>query len=136
MTNKKNKKPIVDYYTNDIYPASDLVVIKNYNEATLKRFGLTNLLDKSSILYSSDAVTCSGCKDSKTKNIVHVIVFTDTVNKYTLDKKICICSHECLHYVIDVMDYINQNITEQTCESCCYLQGWATERAFKTLMKK
>lgn len=126
----KKQKPIIDRYTTDIYPASDLIVIKYPDNSILKRFKDIELTD------GSDAITISGVLDSNTNKYVTLIILYQPLYKENITHKVGICAHEALHYVASLFDWLGSKLGSDSQEHYCYLLGWATKNIYTTLMKK
>lgn len=129
---KNKKKLIVDHYSPKIYPI-DLYVVKNYTVDDIKRlFNLT----ENDLSGTWDALTISGVKYKNDDTDSVVILLSECLCKNKdMSYKINTCSHEALHYTTDLMVSIGHKLTPNEQEPYCYLQGWATECVYNTLIK-
>lgn len=134
MNNNKTKS-IIDHYSTAIYPV-DLYVSKNSNYKELSKI-FDDITEKDVEDTDNWATTIFGAKLKGTDDNVCLIILHDkTLKSKDKPEVIDTLSHEALHYVIDLMEYIGQPLVRQASESLCYLQGWATKCIYKTLVKK
>ena len=140
MKTKKNNKAIIDTYSN-IYPV-DLVVANKY--VTLEQlqelydYGDKQELDCNITDPNSNATTTCVRRKKDEKSCILVKYNNNDCSK-SVDKKtnfISTVCHEAGHVVLDIYEYIRQNICNCSPEPFCYLLGWATECIYKTLTKK
>lgn len=133
MNSKTSKnKLILDLYDPVIYPVK-LAVAKNLDKNKLKREfeGLTD----DDITFESDAITIFAVKHKDGEYYCLVLLSDKTVKSKDKFDRLNTCSHEAGHYAIDLLDHIGIKINPSTSESFTYLQSWATECIYKTLIK-
>ena len=127
----KNNKMTIDKYSPTIYPV-ELHVIKYPDIQKLKK--LYNI----EFDYNEDhswAVTLTGAY-KEDKRIIIVLLSDELIKTKDVLQKVNTCSHEALHFVMDVARYVGLEESTKSEESYTYLQGWGTEMIFSTLIKK
>ena len=136
--NKKKNKYIVDEYYSDIYQVKLVVANKDCSiEYLRKRFIEPDDKELSDEILVGIATT-SKCYDKKTGEVCILVKYNRDTKIKSINKKfdfINTCSHEATHVALDIYELIGQQLCFCTPEPFCYLQGWATERIYKTLTK-
>lgn len=133
MNSKTSKnKLILDLYDPVIYPIK-LAVAKNLDKDKLKK-EFKDLTDED-IDINSCATTTFTVKHKNGENYCLVLLSDKTVKSKDKLDRLNTCSHEAGHYAIDLLNYLGLKITPTTSEAFTYLQSWATECIYKTLVK-
>jgi hypothetical protein len=132
------KKSIIDTYET-IYNV-DIVVANKY--ATLEElkelyiFSDKVELDEGILNGDCTASTCYNKSNDKPVVLIKYNHPTKIKGKNkTLDFVNTVC-HEAGHAVLDIYDFIGQNVNADSSEPFCYLLGYIAECVYKTLTKK
>uniref|UniRef100_A0AAU8B7V9 IrrE N-terminal-like domain-containing protein n=1 Tax=Dulem virus 42 TaxID=3145760 RepID=A0AAU8B7V9_9CAUD len=131
VKSKKKKKSIIDIYNPVIYPI-ELHVCKNVDYSILsKKYELEGHGKDIDI-----ALTIFGVKELQTDKSICLVILNSEAKGFK-DKANIVntCAHEASHYVIDMFDFIGNNITQDTHEPVAYLAGWAASCIYKTAIK-
>lgn len=139
--NNKNKKSnmIIDCYTQPIFPAHNLYVIRNPNREEIDK--LFEYPDETPLEPDTEKYTGAtyfGVVEKATnKYCIVVILAEDIVEEYQKDpiQAAGLCSHEALHAAYRVLSHCDITLDDSTNEVYAYFTGWATECIIKTLMK-
>lgn len=134
-----NKKSIIDIYYNEVYEVYLVVANANVTLEELKELYVYS----DGVELNEDIInaccTTSTCYRKSDNAHVCLVKFNHLSVDKTKDKKldlVNICSHEATHVALDIYELLGQNVCFCSPEPFCYLQGWATERIYKTLTKK
>lgn len=126
----KNKF-IIDKYSTTIYPYS-VYVCKNYTANDInKRF---NGLDDLDINDQKD-LCISGITDKNNEYCILILLCKITVNHKDKSEQVNVCAHEALHATCDILEEIGQPLSSKYSEAYCYLCGYISQCAYKTLIK-
>lgn len=133
MNSKTNKnKLILDLYDPVIYPIK-LAVAKNLDKNKLKKT-FKDLTDED-MDNIGDAITIFTVRNRNDEYYCLVLLSDKTIKSKDKLDRLNTCSHEAGHYAIDLLNYVGLKITPGTSEAFTYLQSWATECIYKTLVK-
>lgn len=134
----KNKKKIIDKYTQPIYVPNTLYVCRHCTKEDLdKMFNYTDA-EESSIYEDTDSysgLTCYGVKDKTTGNLCIVILLADELDENDMKDNINIIAHESFHAAHRILQYCSINLSDETAECFAFMVGWCAECVFKTMSK-
>lgn len=128
------KKCIIDKY-DTIYEFSVYVVVNPDKKIVDDYFEWKNDEDKSILLENTGFVAYTNCGvyGKRDKKQCIVVVFNN-ISENMLEN-INTCAHESLHVVMDIMRSAHVKFSDDSEEAFAYLQGWITERLYKTISK-
>ena len=136
MKNSK-KKSIIDTYTTIYFV--DIVVANKYTtlEELKELYTYSDGTELDDQLLSGNATTATCTRKSDNCSVCLIKYNNDTkrknINKQ-LDLINTVC-HEAGHVVLDIYEYIGQNVCNCSPEPFCYLLGYVSECIYKTLKK-
>lgn len=139
--NNKDKKSnmIIDCYTQPIFPAHNLYVIRNPNKEEIdKLFESSDGTPLNLDVAEYSGATYSGVVEKATNEYcIIVILEADTVEECQKDlaQAVTICGHEALHAAHRVLSHADIPLDDSTGEVYAYFTGWATKCIMTTLMK-
>jgi hypothetical protein len=136
---KKKKKPVIDKYTQPIFPPFDLYVCKNFTEEDLKN---TFVWSDGQEITEEELKCCKGetlsvlyKKDDPEKNLcIIILLYVEEFEKGT--DYACVCAHEASHATFRILEYCGIKLTDDTTEVFAFMEGWITECCVKTYKKK
>lgn len=134
----KNKKGRIDTYETIYYV--DIIVANQY--VTLEElkdlYVYADNVELDDSILDGDATTSMVLRKEDDKYCI-LVKYNHPNKCKSIDKNIDFIntiSHEAGHVVMDMYDYIHQNICTCSQEPFCYLLGYATECIYKTLKNK
>lgn len=136
MKNSK-KKSIIDTYPTIYFV--DIVVANKYTtlEELKELYTYSDGTELDDQLLSGNACTATCTRKSDNCSVCLIKYNNDTkrknINKQ-LDLINTVC-HEAGHAVLDIYEYIGQNVCNCSPEPFCYLLGYVSECIYKTLKK-
>lgn len=134
----KKKKGIIDTYET-IYSVDLVVAGSNTTLEQLKKlytYADGEELDEGIL---DGCGTTSRCRRKSDDKYVILVKYSRNSNIKNIDKKldrINTIAHEAGHVVLDIYDFIGQDVYTGSSELFCYLLGWVTECIYKTLQKE
>ena len=135
---KKNKKLIIDKYSQPIYTPYDVYVCKNFKMEDIRN---TFVWSDGAEIEEDELTYCKGetlftlyRKDDPDKNLCTVILlYVDEFDKGTDYANVC--AHEASHAAFRILSYCGIKLTGDTTEVFAFLEGWITECCVKTYKK-
>lgn len=127
------KKCIIDKY--DTVYGFSLYVVVNPEKKLVDDYFEWEDEENSSILTDDGfiAYTNTGVHDKRYNKQCVVVIF-NRVEDNALEK-LNTCAHEALHVVLSIMRSVDIPLSSDSEEAFAYLQGWVTEKIFKTASK-
>lgn len=133
-----SKKSIIDTYSTiyfvDIVVANQYATLEELQE--LYKFPDGDELDNSILDCECTTSTIRRKEDSKDCILVK---YNRPTRIKSIDKTVDFIntiSHEATHVALDIYEHMNQNVCFCSPEPFCYLQGYAAECIYSTLVKK